>query len=64
MLLPRMGYLHLFLAEIRDHFASFAPARNVEVWFESAGVPLKWCVFTSLGSMHAKLTLQFILWLC
>ena len=50
LLLPRMGYLPLLVNHIREHFMSYAPTRQDEMWFECGGIPLRWT--TPIGVIY------------
>lgn len=43
----RFSYLPAIAADAVHHLSYFAIEFNSEVWFESGGIPLKWCVFKS-----------------
>jgi autophagy-related protein 5 len=42
LMLPRTGYLPLFSEQVREYFSSSAPSQQDELWYDSAGTPLKW----------------------
>jgi autophagy-related protein 5 len=39
---PRLSYLTLVTAPVKEYFSSWAPATIDELWFDYNGIPLKW----------------------